>query len=186
MKLNLDYAVSEHQKVINSVVKAEQIIIEITNAMINCLENGGKVLWLGNGGSAAEAQHMSAELMVRYKKNRQPLASIALSTDTSLLTAHSNDYSFDSVFSRQIEALAIEGDMVIGMSTSGASTNVVAAMKTAQQKGCMTVSLIGMQQTVLNEISTYCINVDSTETARVQEAHTFINHLICEGLDSYY
>lgn len=183
MKINIENAIREHKLAIDSVVCASDTIYEITKAMVKCLRNGGKVLWFGNGGSAAEAQHMAAELMVRYEINRQPLASISLTTDTSLLTAHSNDYDFASVFSRQIKALAKAGDMVVGMSTSGTSANVVNGLKQAKQQNCISVALIGKEITTISEVVDLCIQVNSTKTARVQEAHTFINHLICEGLD---
>ncbi len=183
MKINIENAIREHELAIDSVVCASDTIYKITKAMVKCLRNGGKVLWFGNGGSAAEAQHMAAELMVRYEINRQPLASISLTTDTSLLTAHSNDYDFASVFSRQIKALAKAGDMVVGMSTSGTSANVVNGLKQAKQQNCISVALIGKEITAISEVVDLCIQVNSTKTARVQEAHTFINHLICEGLD---
>jgi len=185
-KLNIERAYSEHQKAIESVMESSHLLTEVVDRIINALQSGSKVLWMGNGGSAAEAQHMAAELMVRYVKNRQPLASIALTTDTSLLTAHTNDYEFETVFARQIEALAQPGDIVIGISTSGTSANVVKAMDVAVKKHCVTVAMVGQQQTPLSQTVDYCFSVDSTETARVQEAHTFINHLICEGLDGYF
>jgi len=186
MTLNINNAIVSHQRAIESIANAEQTILEIINAMINCLEKGGKVLWCGNGGSAAEAQHMAAELMVRYRLNRKPLASISLTTDTSLLTAHTNDYEFETVFSRQVEALAKPADMLIGITTSGTSNNVVKALEQAKEMGCVTVALVGKVATNITQQVDYSVHVDSTETARVQEGHTFINHLICEGLDNFY
>ncbi|NPA71760.1 MAG: SIS domain-containing protein, partial [Gammaproteobacteria bacterium] len=138
------------------------------------------------GGSAADAQHMAAELMVRYVKDRPPIASIAFTTDSSILTAHSNDYHFDTVFSRQIEGLAREGDVVIGLSTSGESANVVKAIQAANEKGCVTVIMTGQVKSQLSTLANTCFLVNSTETARVQEAHSFISHLICEGLDAHF
>ncbi len=186
MNIDFEHALQEHQKAIQSVleqsVKIERIVNEITTA----IAGGGKVIWLGNGGSAADAQHMAAELMVRYVKNRQPIASIALTTDTSILTAHSNDYSFDTVFSRQIEGLAQPQDVVIGLSTSGESINVVNAIKAANQKGCFTVAMTGGGENLLCQLSNLCLSVASNETARVQEAHSFASHLVCEGLDGLF
>jgi D-sedoheptulose 7-phosphate isomerase len=184
--MDIKVAVKDHQQAIDSVIFAQDTVLQITKLMIECLENGGKVLWFGNGGSASEAQHMAAELMVRYKINRQPLASIALTTDSSILTSHCNDYEFATVFARQIEALATTKDMVIGMSTSGTSENVVKALAKAKQMGCISIALVGKNATPVTKLVDLSIQINSLETARIQEAHTFINHLVCEGLDEYY
>lgn len=184
--MNFENAFKMHQKAIESVMESSQLLTKVVDKIIFALDQGAKVLWMGNGGSAAEAQHMAAELMVRYVKNRQPLASIALTTDSSLLTAHSNDYEFETVFSRQVEALANAGDVVIGLSTSGTSANVVRAMEVAKQRQCVTIAMTGKAITPLSKMVDFCLSVDAEETARIQEAHTFINHLICEGLDDYY
>ncbi len=179
-------ALVEHQKAIQSVLAQSEKIERIVHEITASVAGGGKIIWLGNGGSAADAQHMAAELMVRYVKNRQPIASLALTTDTSILTAHSNDYSFDTVFSRQIEGLAQPQDVVIGLSTSGESINVIKALEAANQKGCFTVAMTGGGKNSLNQLSTLYLSVASNETARVQEAHSFASHLICEGLDSVF
>ncbi|MDX1796362.1 MAG: SIS domain-containing protein [Hydrogenovibrio sp.] len=184
--MNIEQAHHEHLKAIESVLNASEQLQALIEKMVTAIEQGAKVLWLGNGGSAAEAQHMAAELMVRYVKNRRPLPSIALTTDTSLLTAHPNDFEFETVFSRQVEALAQPGDIVIGMSTSGNSANVLNAMAVAQEKGCLTVALIGSQPSPLIKSADYCFPIHSKQTARIQEAHTFLNHLICEGLDAHF
>lgn len=186
--LNIDFthAISENQKAIQSVAQQADLINAVCTAMVNSINHGGKVIWLGNGGSAADAQHMAAELMVRYVKNRAPIASIALTTDSSILTAHSNDYEFESVFERQILGLAKEGDIVIAMSTSGNSENVVKAVTQAQKMHCISVALTGKESSKLSELADFCLQVDSLETARIQEAHSFFNHLLCEGLDQVY
>ncbi|VAW47314.1 D-sedoheptulose 7-phosphate isomerase [hydrothermal vent metagenome] len=200
MKIDFKHALLEHTKAIESVLVQSDKIEAVVQKIIESIAGGGKVIWLGNGGSAADAQHMAAELMVRYVKNRQPIASISLTTDTSILTAHSNDYSFDTVFSRQIEGLASLQDVVIGLSTSGESVNVIKALEAANQKGCFTVAMTGGGQgelsllkrgcsgaeNSLSQLSDLCLQVHSNETARVQEAHSFISHLICEGLDSVF
>jgi D-sedoheptulose 7-phosphate isomerase len=183
---DIERAVQAHQQAMTSVTKQSSLILQVLAKMATCLRNGGKVMWCGNGGSAADAQHMAAELMVRYRLNRRPLASVALTTDTSILTAHPNDYDFASVFARQVEGLARPGDMLIGMSTSGRSENVIQAMKTGKACGCVTVALTGANQTELDEICDITLHVDSTETARIQEVHNVMNHLICEGLDVYF
>lgn len=186
MKIEFTHAIAEHQKAIESVLSQSAKVIEVVEQILVTIAHGGKVIWLGNGGSAADAQHMAAELMVRYVKNRKPIASLALTTDSSILTAHSNDYHFDTVFSRQIEGLAKSEDVVIAMSTSGRSPNVVKAIAAAKQVGCFTVGMTGEQTSPLSEWADLCFQVASEETARVQEAHAFISHLICEGLDSVY
>ena len=186
MKIEFTHAIAEHQKAIESVLKQSDKVINVVEKILVSVANGGKVIWLGNGGSAADAQHMAAELMVRYVKNRKPIASLALTTDSSILTAHSNDYHFDTVFSRQIEGLAKPEDVVIAMSTSGSSPNVVKAIAVAKQLGCFTVGMTGQQTSHLSELADICFQIASKETARIQEAHGFISHLICEGLDSVY
>lgn len=186
MKINFSHALAEHQRAIQSVFEQSDQIHNVVNQIIEAINKGGKVIWLGNGGSAADAQHMAAELMVRYVKNRAPIASIALTTDTSILTAHSNDYEFDTVFSRQIEGLAGPQDVVIAMSTSGNSQNIIKAIEAANIKGCFTVALTGKADSLIDTLANVTFKVDTVETARAQEAHSFINHLICEGLDSTF
>lgn len=186
MNINFEHALLENQKAIKSVVNQAGLVTEVVNQIVTSVNAGGKVIWLGNGGSAADAQHMAAELMVRYVKNRQPIASIALTTDSSILTAHANDYEFETVFARQIQGLARPGDVIMTMSTSGNSQNVVNAIKEAQKIGCVTVALTGGATSLMSQESDYCLQVASSETARIQEAHSFFNHLVCEGLDSIY
>lgn len=176
----------EHQNAIQSVMESSSQIEVVVAKMAEALQAGYKILWCGNGGSAADAQHMAAELMVRYLKDRQPLASIALTTDSSILTAHSNDYEFDTVFSRQVQGLARPGDILIALSTSGSSENVVKAVKAAQAIGCYSVAMVGAKQGALTDLADVCFKINSHETARIQEAHSFLSHLLCEGLDGYF
>ena len=176
----------QHQQAVDSVFAQIEKLDELVKRVTACLKAGGKVLWCGNGGSAADAQHMAAELMVRYVKNRQPLASIALTTDTSILTAHSNDYAFETVFARQIEALARPGDVLISLSTSGNSANVVQAQAQAKAMNLFCVALTGAQTSALSQNADLCFQVDSSLTARIQEAHSVICHLLCEGLDQCF
>ncbi|MGM0542133.1 MAG: D-sedoheptulose-7-phosphate isomerase, partial [Pseudomonadota bacterium] len=159
MKIEFTHAIAEHQKAIESVLSQSAKVIEVVEQILVTIAHGGKVIWLGNGGSAADAQHMAAELMVRYVKNRKPIASLALTTDSSILTAHSNDYHFDTVFSRQIEGLAKSEDVVIAMSTSGRSPNVVKAIAAAKQVGCFTVGMTGEQTSPLSEWADLCFQV---------------------------
>lgn len=150
-----------------------------------CVARGGKVLWFGNGGSAAQAQHFSTELMVRLTRDRAPIPSIALSADPVLLTAHTNDYDYTSVFERQIVAHGRPNDLAIGLSTSGKSVNVIRAMRMARALGLLTVSITGRYPaTELIEVSDVLIAVPSEDTARIQEVHTIIGHTICEELEA--
>lgn len=148
------------------------------------IEAGNKVLVCGNGGSAADAQHIAAEFVGRYEAERRSLPAIALTTDTSALTAISNDYGFERVFARQVEGLAREGDLLIAISTSGDSPNVIAAVMSARRLGCKVVGLTGEKGKKLASLCDLCVMVPATRTARIQEAHIFIAHVWCEVLDS--
>ena len=147
------------------------------------LRNKGKLIFCGNGGSAADSQHLAAEFMVRYKAERAPLRAIALTTDTSILTAHSNDYTFDSVFERQVLGLADPGDVVIALSTSGNSTNINLALAAANHLGAYSVAFTGRDGGAVKEIAKLSIIVNCDETARIQEAHLFMGHWLCEAFD---
>lgn len=184
--IDFEKARLSHLQAIDSVFDQCDKIEDLVSKMVGSLQAGGKVLWCGNGGSAADAQHMAAELMVRYVKNRRPLASIALTTDSSLLTAHSNDFEFDTVFARQVEALAKPGDVLMSLSTSGNSRNVVLAQQQAKKMGCFCVALTGANPSALSAQADLCFQVNSNATARIQEAHALISHLLCEGLDSHF
>ena len=148
--------------------------------LIDCLLEGRKILIFGNGGSAADAQHFAAELAGRYRLERRALPALALTTDTSMLTAISNDYGFTQVFTRQVEALARPGDTVIGISTSGRSANVIAGLQTAQVLGARTLALIGANITGLAGVADQVISVPSMDTPRIQEAHAVIIHILCD------
>lgn len=141
------------------------------------------IFWMGNGGSAADSQHLAAELIGRFQIERRAIRSIALTTDSSILTCLSNDYSYDLVFSRQIEALCQPGDIVIGISTSGNSKNVCAAIKKANDIGAITVAFTGEKPSELLKVASYCIQAPSNNTARIQEAHILIGHTICEYVE---
>ncbi|MEH6625788.1 MAG: D-sedoheptulose 7-phosphate isomerase [Motiliproteus sp.] len=176
-------ALRRHQQVFSQAGALAPDVLLLAAAVVGCLRSGGKVLWMGNGGSAADCQHLAAEFMVRYKAERRPLPSIALTTDTSLLTAHTNDYDFDSLFARQIEALARPGDLVIGISTSGNSGNVIQGVEQAARMGVQTASLLGRDGGKLASIADCSVIVDCDETARIQEVHIFIGHWLCEIVD---
>lgn len=147
------------------------------------LARGGKILFMGNGGSAADSQHLAAEFVGRFQKERRGLAAIALSTDTSILTSVGNDYGFEHIFSRQVEALCRPEDVLIGISTSGNSANVLRAIKVGHEIGAKTVALTGEGGGKLGEICDLTLAMPSRVTARVQEAHILIGHILCELID---
>ena len=149
-------------------------------------QNGGKLLLMGNGGSAGDAQHIAAELVGRYKRERKSVPAIALTVDTSALTAIGNDYGFDEVFSRQIEGLAREGDAILAISTSGNSKNVIRGVEQAKSMGVVTIGLLGKAGGQLKDLVDCSIVVPSSETARIQEAHITIGHILCEILDDEF
>ncbi len=181
------YAALERHKAVFSTMNNHADDAEsLFQVVINSLKMGGKIVWLGNGGSAADSQHLAAELMVRYKNDRAPLASIALTTDTSILTAHPNDFNFDTVFERQVQGLVQANDVVIGLTTSGQSNNVNLALAAANEIGAFTVALTGRDGGKVKDIAQLAIIVQSQETARIQEAHMFIGHWLCEALDKEF
>src|SRR5690554_1856803 len=179
-------ALERHKAVFSTVKHLADEAQELFSAVLKSLKSGGKIVWLGNGGSAADSQHLAAELMVRYKGERAPLASIALTTDTSILTAHPNDYSFDTVFSRQVEGLVQPNDVVIGLTTSGQSTNVNLTLAAANSIGAYSVALTGRDGGQVKDIAKLSIIVNSDETARIQEVHMFLGHWLCEALDKEF
>jgi len=158
-------------------------ILEASRRIIHCIAGGGKLLLMGNGGSAADAQHIAAELIGRFRRERRAVPAIALTVDTSALTALANDYGFETVFSRQVEALAREGDVVIGISTSGNSENVIRAVRRANEIGAVTLGLLGRDGGQLKDQVQLPIVVPSDDTARIQETHITIGHILCELLE---
>ena len=155
-------------------------IIEITELITDCLKKNGKVILFGNGGSASDSQHIAAELVGRFKKDRNALAAIALTTNTSILTALANDYGYEIVFAKQIEALGDKNDVAIGISTSGKAKNVVLGIKQAKKMGLKTIALTGADGGELTKLTDISLIVPSSVTARIQEAHITIGHIICE------
>ena len=169
-----------HFKVVQDMRKIMPEVASAGLRVLTALEKGRKILICGNGGSAADSQHMAAEFVGRFVKERQSLPALALTVDTSLLTAVGNDYGFDCVFSRQVEGLGQEGDVLIAISTSGNSANVVKAVKTAKEKGIYVIALTGENGGILAKESDLCLAVPSQVTARIQEMHIMIIHMICE------
>ncbi len=161
-------------------------IAAASKMIIDAIKNGNKILLCGNGGSAGDAQHIAAELVGRYVKQRKSLPAIALTTDTSALTAIGNDYGFDQIFERQVEGLAVKGDVLIGISTSGNSPNVLNAITMANTIGCQTIGLLGNDGGMIKNRCHVSITVPSAVTARIQEIHILIGHMICTFVDDEY
>ncbi len=155
-------------------------IEHITDDLIDCLQNGGKVLFCGNGGSAADAQHIAAELSGRFYVDRPPLYAEALHVNSSYMTAVANDYSYDVVYSRMLEGCGRKGDVLVGISTSGNSKNVVKALEVANAKGMITIGMTGAGGGKMKDLCKHLLNVPSTDTPRIQESHILLGHIICQ------
>lgn len=173
-----------HMAMFNALAPLFPTISDVGIAMQNTIQNGGKILIMGNGGSAADSQHIAAEIVGRYKKERKGMPAIALTTDTSILTSVGNDYGYDYIFARQIEALCRPEDLVIGITTSGNSANVVRAIEAAKAIGATTVGLTGGTGGKLKDLCDFSLVMPSNVTARIQEAHIFVGHSLCEILES--
>jgi len=183
----IEKELNAHKQTIEKTIKVMiPQIEEASKLIIETLKKGNKVLLCGNGGSASDAQHIAAELTGRYKTERKGLAGIALTTDTSALTAIANDYGYDRVFDRQVEALAREGDLLIGISTSGNSMNVMSAFAVAKLLGCRTIGLSGKEGGDMNRICHLNLIVPSDDTPRIQEMHILIGHILCQAVDDAY
>lgn len=184
METMIQKELQAHLETIRTVVETMQPDIKAAaEAMVETLKQGNKILLCGNGGSAADAQHIAAELTGRYKTERKALPGIALTTDTSALTAIGNDYGYDSVFSRQVEALANDGDMLIGISTSGNSQNVLNAFESARARGCKLLALTGRDGGKMKAMADWNLIVPSNDTPRIQEMHILIGHTLCQAVD---
>lgn len=183
MSASFSQQLSQHIDVMQALAAMEGQIKAVGDQWIKALRSGGKVLLMGNGGSAADAQHIAAELVGRYLTERRGLPGIALTTDTSILTAVGNDYGYNAVFSRQVEALAQPKDVVVGYSTSGNSANVIAAFEVAKAKGCYCIAMTGASGGKMKDVVDACIRVPSDFTPRIQEAHAFIGHMLCDFVD---
>ena len=184
MESTAQRSLAQHIETFNSLVKdcGEQID-DCAAIIVDTVKRGGKILLCGNGGSAADAQHIAAEFVGRYETERRALPAISLTTDTSALTAIANDYDFERVFARQVDALAAEGDCLIAISTSGNSPNVIAAVMAARQKGCKIIGMTGAKGKKLASLCDACLLVPSERTARIQEAHITVAHIWCEIVD---
>lgn len=190
--MNIDFATSEafedavsgHTRAIEEFRQQREVVVEICRLLLKSLQAGGKILWCGNGGSASDAQHLAAELVGRFKRDRKALPSIALTTDTSILTSIGNDFGFDSVFQRQVEALCLPQDLLVGISTSGNSSNVCAAIEEAKRIGAATVVFTGQSGGKLAGLADAALCVRATETARIQEVHILCGHILCDWIEA--
>jgi D-sedoheptulose 7-phosphate isomerase len=178
-----DEAINEHLSVVRQLKEQQPILQAIAQAMSTVLREGGKILWCGNGGSAADSQHLAAEMIGRFRRERAALASIALTTDTSVLTAIGNDYGYDQVFSRQVEGLGMPGDLLVGISTSGNSRNVIAAIEQAKARGLVTVAFTGAGGGQMAALADHLFAVCARDTARIQEAHILAGHMLCDWVE---
>lgn len=170
-----------HREVIEKV--ENELLDEISDLakmLVELFRSGGKLLVMGNGGSAADAQHFVAEIVGRFKLERAALPAVALTTDSSILTAIGNDYGYDAVFSRQVEALAAENDVVIGISTSGNSPNILKALSVARQRGCKTVGLLGKDGGTIKDVCDLSLIIPCSDTPRIQEGHITVIHIVCD------
>lgn len=181
--INIQQTIEEHRQVAAQMDALIPQIQEAAQAMTRCIQAGGKVLWAGNGGSAADSQHLAAELVGRFTRERKGMASIALTTDTSILTAIANDYGYDQVFTRQVEALCNKGDVFMGITTSGNSKGIVDAVSLAKEQGAYTIGLTGNSGGKLAETADLTLIMPSTVTARIQEMHILVGHILCDWVE---
>ena len=176
-------AIAEHLEVVRQMEAQQPVLESIAQAMTATLRSGGKILWCGNGGSAGDSQHLAAELVGRFRRERRGIPSVALTTDGSTLTSIANDYGYEAVFSRQVEALGAKGDVLVGISTSGNSANVIAALKAARSQGLVTVAFTGAGGGRLSALADHLFTVASRDTARIQEAHILAGHMLCDWIE---
>jgi D-sedoheptulose 7-phosphate isomerase len=169
--------------VIQDISTQQAVLERIAGELTRAIFEGHKVLWCGNGGSAADSQHLAAELIGRFRRERRGLPSIALTTDSSILTAIGNDYGYEKVFQRQVEALCVKGDVVVGISTSGNSRNVCLALETAKQMGAFTVAFTGESGGEMAAIANTTLRAASKDTARIQECHILCGHMLCDWVE---
>jgi D-sedoheptulose 7-phosphate isomerase len=175
--------IAEHLEVVRQLQDQQPVLEAIALAMSAALRAGGKILWCGNGGSAADSQHLAAEIVGRFCRERRGLPSVALTTNTSTLTSVANDYGYEAVFSRQVEALGNAEDLLVGISTSGNSRNVIAALEAAHAQGLVTVAFTGAGGGKMATLADYLFSVASRDTARIQEAHILAGHMLCDWIE---
>lgn len=175
--------IKEHQEVLDTINTLADSIEQIASTLIHCLKNDGTIYWCGNGGSASDSQHLAGELVGRFVGDRKPLRSIALNADSAVMTCIVNDYGYEHIFSRQVEGLGRRGDVLIGISTSGNSQNVINALSAAKSKKMTTIGLLGKGGGKVLEIADHAIVIPSNTTARVQEMHIMVGHILCDLIE---
>ena len=183
MKKIIKKHVLEHRVVLDSISNLDESIEKSAELLINCLKNSGTVFWCGNGGSASDSQHLAGELIGRFVGERRPLKSIALTADSAVMTCIVNDYGYEHIFSRQIEALGTKGDVLVGITTSGNSKNVLNAFDVAKIKGVKTIGLLGKSGGLAKNHVEESIIISSNSTARVQEMHILVGHILCDLIE---
>jgi len=176
-------SLADHLEMVRQLQSQQPLLEAMARAMSSALRRGRKILWCGNGGSAADSQHFAAEIVGRFKRERRGLPSIALTTDSSIVTAIANDYGYENVFARQVEAQGLAGDVLVGISTSGNSRNVTAALELARAMGLVTVAFTGAGGGKMAALADYLFAAPSRDTARIQEAHTLAGHMICDWIE---
>lgn len=182
-EMNFEAIVSEYKRAGDYTIENKDKILEAGNEILNSIKSGNKILIFGNGGSAADAQHMAAELIGRFEKNRKSYPAIALTTDTSIITAVANDFGYNEIFAKQVQGLAKEGDVLFGITTSGNSENVIKAFEEGKKLKTFNISLTGKKGGEIKDMSDLNINVELESTARVQEGHHLIYHIICKIIE---
>jgi D-sedoheptulose 7-phosphate isomerase len=180
LRANIERSIDVHNRLMSACLPA---MTAAADALVAAYRGGRKALFFGNGGSAADAQHLAAEFVGRYLRERRPLPALALNANSSAVTAIGNDYGYDQVFARQLEALAVAGDVAVGISTSGSSTNVVEGIKCARRLGLFTIALTGASGGQLRELVDALIAVPSDETPRIQECHILAGHALCDAVE---
>lgn len=183
LNLVLDKSVQEHLKVFHGLEAIFKEIVHAGDMLCKAIENGHKIMICGNGGSAADSQHFAAELVGRFKRERNAMPAISLTTNTSIITALGNDYGYNTIFARQVEAIGAPGDLLIGISTSGASENVLKAFNVARSKDVATIGLLGKDGGVIHHASDISVIIPSDNTPHIQEAHIFILHAWCDMIE---
>ena len=173
----------DHRGALDSISQLEESIVKVANLLVRCLEKKGTIFWCGNGGSASDSQHLAGELVGRFAGERRPLKSISLTADSAVITCIVNDYGYDHIFSRQVEALGAEGDVLVGISTSGNSQNVLNAFKEAEKRNMSTIGLLGKGGGKASSMVDHSVIIPSKSTARVQEMHILIGHILCDLIE---
>ena len=184
MKDSIEKSILDSAECIKKATNLSEMVEKAIKEIINCLKKGNKIIIFGNGGSAADAQHIAAEFVSKFKKDRKSFPAIALTTDTSILTSIGNDFSFDSIFSRQCEALVSEGDVILGISTSGNSVNVKNGIVASTERKAKTIGLLGNNGGIIKEHVDIPIIVEDSSTSNIQEVHRVIYHIICEFIET--